>query len=255
NSGFLVFLGVAAFVVFIFATGTGGEITDAFNAVSGAAADTAPTATPEAGDQIPDIGGDTVDDAADTIPTFGLAFTQASAKAGLATLTTDDTPDSGYDRAEYGPKWTDVDRNGCNTRDDILARDLTDTKRDGCTVLSGSFVDPFTGSPFDYVRGSDPQPVAVVRVVGLESAWGAGASSWDVPRRAVFANDPLNLVTVSSAEADVRAGRGPDGWLPPNAGFVCGWAARQVAVMVKYGLSVTSSERAALDGALNTCTS
>ena len=35
-------------------------------------------------------------------------------------------PKTGYSREEFGPPWADVDRNGCDTRNDILARDLTD---------------------------------------------------------------------------------------------------------------------------------
>jgi hypothetical protein len=34
-------------------------------------------------------------------------------------------PKTGYTRDEFGPAWADVDRNGCDTRNDILARDLT----------------------------------------------------------------------------------------------------------------------------------
>ena len=33
-------------------------------------------------------------------------------------------PMTGYDRAQFGSSWADVDRNGCDTRDDILRRDL-----------------------------------------------------------------------------------------------------------------------------------
>ena len=35
-------------------------------------------------------------------------------------------PKTGYDRALFGQAWADVDRNGCDTRNDILQRDLTD---------------------------------------------------------------------------------------------------------------------------------
>ncbi|MBF4625894.1 HNH endonuclease, partial [Clavibacter sp. VKM Ac-2872] len=30
-----------------------------------------------------------------------------------------------YDRAAYGPSWADTDHNGCDQRNDVLARDLT----------------------------------------------------------------------------------------------------------------------------------
>ena len=34
-------------------------------------------------------------------------------------------PKTGYSRDQFGAAWADVDHNGCDTRNDILARDLT----------------------------------------------------------------------------------------------------------------------------------
>src|SRR6476469_6364301 len=34
-------------------------------------------------------------------------------------------PRTGYARAAFGAAWADIDRNGCDTRDDVLRRDLT----------------------------------------------------------------------------------------------------------------------------------
>ena len=48
----------------------------------------------------------------------GLSIIQAQVTKGRA-------PKTGYTRAQFGPAWADVDRNGCDTRNDILKRDLT----------------------------------------------------------------------------------------------------------------------------------
>ena len=62
-----------------------------------------------------------------------------------------------YDRAAYGPSWADTDHNGCDQRNDVLARDLTAvtyTKADpGCTVATGHLVDVYTGRSIDFTRG------------------------------------------------------------------------------------------------------
>ena len=54
-------------------------------------------------------------------------------------------PKTGYSRDEFVPAWADVDRNGCDTRNDILARDLIDeTFRPGtnkCVVTTGLLTD------------------------------------------------------------------------------------------------------------------
>ena len=52
---------------------------------------------------------------------------------------------TGYTRAQF-PHWSDLNRNGCDTRNEILRRDLTalifkvGTK--DCKVISGSLLDP-----------------------------------------------------------------------------------------------------------------
>lgn len=66
-------------------------------------------------------------------------------------------PRTGYTRAQFGPSWADADRNGCDTRNDILRRDLTNlTTRPGtreCVILSGKLQDPYTATTINFVRG------------------------------------------------------------------------------------------------------
>ncbi len=54
-------------------------------------------------------------------------------------------PKTGYEREQFGPAWKDVDRNGCDQRNDILARDLEgETFKPGthdCIVLTGTLHD------------------------------------------------------------------------------------------------------------------
>ena len=65
-------------------------------------------------------------------------------------------PKTGYGRDLFGPTWHDVDGNGCSTRNDILARDLTGIEReDGCSVSSGLLQDPYTDTAIDFTAGMD----------------------------------------------------------------------------------------------------
>ena len=66
-------------------------------------------------------------------------------------------PKTGYDRDQFGPAWTDSDGNGCDTRNDILARDLTQTSidGDGCTVRTGLLAGPYSRAWIPFVRGED----------------------------------------------------------------------------------------------------
>ena len=111
-------------------------------------------------------------------------------------------PDTGFARDVFGAVWADLDGDGCDTRDDVLARDLTDlafgTDGAACQVRAGTLVDPYTGERLAFRQGAD-EPVRVDHVVPLLDAWRQGARGWDDATRERFANDPLNLVASGSA--------------------------------------------------------
>lgn len=160
-------------------------------------------------------------------------------------------PRTGYDRDQFGPAWADVDHNGCDTRNDILERDLSDvTHRPGtqdCIVTSGVLQDPFTGAEIQFVRGQDTSSaVQIDHVVALSDAWQKGAQQLNEETRRQFANDPLNLLAVDGPSNSQKGDGDAATWLPPNRGFRCDYVARQTAVKVKYELWVTSAERDAI---------
>jgi Protein of unknown function (DUF1524) len=119
---------------------------------------------------------------------------RGSALALLATLAVKGrAPRTGYSREVFGQAWADTDRNGCDTRNDILRRDLTgkvikpDTN--GCLVLSGTLADPYTARIITFHRGEDSE-VDIDHVVSLSDAWQTGAFAWPNGKRLAFANDP-----------------------------------------------------------------
>jgi Protein of unknown function (DUF1524)/Excalibur calcium-binding domain len=161
-------------------------------------------------------------------------------------------PKTGYARDRFGRAWIDTDHNHCDTRDDILRRDLTqDAVTGGCEVTSGVLHDPYTGKVIRYTRGHSE--VDIDHLVPLSDAWQKGAAKWPESKREALANDPLNLLAV---DASTNRGKG-DGdaatWLPPRKTFRCAYVARQIAVKRKYGLWVTGAEKAAMGRVLKTC--
>ena len=164
----------------------------------------------------------------------------------------------GYQRAAFGQRWADVDRNGCDTRNDVLRRDLVDTTLDprthGCVVRTGTLVDPYTGQRLPSLRGPATSPdVEIDHVVALAAAWRTGAATWTPQRRERFANDPLNLLATSRAANQGKGGSDAAQWLPPLAAARCPFVARQVAVKQRWALSVTPAERDAVRRVLATC--
>jgi hypothetical protein len=184
-----------------------------------------------------------------------------SALAALATLTVKGrAPKTGYDRALFGQAWADVDRNGCDTRNDVLRRDLSPyvlkPGSNGCRVLSGTLYDPYLGRTIAFVRGPrTSSEVQIDHVVPLSDAWQKGAQQWTALQRTAFANDPLNLLAVDGLTNQRKSDGDAATWLPPNKAYRCSYAARQIAVKVRYGSWVTAAERDALGRILASCPS
>ncbi|NKR65355.1 DUF1524 domain-containing protein [Rhodococcus hoagii] len=171
-------------------------------------------------------------------------------------------PKTGYTRDQFGPAWTDdVDvqfgGNSCDTRNDILKRDLTNIVfRDGnCTVQSGTLVnDPYTGKTIDFVRGKDTSSaIQIEHVVALSDSWQKGAQQLSERERRNFANDPDNLIAVDGP-ANMAKGDGDAAtWLPDNKAYRCTYVTKQVQVKAKYRLWVTQAEKDAITRVLGAC--
>ncbi|WP_092097342.1 HNH endonuclease family protein [Curtobacterium sp. UNCCL20] len=180
-----------------------------------------------------------------------------AARAQLAALPVKGkAPATGYDRTgDFGTAWLDVDRNGCDTRNDVLARDLSTITRQGpCTVLTGTLVSPYTGATIDFVRGNTTSTlVQIDHVVALENAWRTGAQQLSLADREALANDPENLFAVDGhSNAQKRSGDAAT-WLPANTAFRCTYIEHQVAVKSRYRLWVAPAERDAMLRILNGC--
>jgi len=181
----------------------------------------------------------------------GLSVIQAQVTKGRAAKT-------GYTRAQFGPAWADVDRNGCDTRNDILKRDLTNEvfkeKTNGCTVLSGTLVDPFSGETINFVQGAKTSSeVQIDHSVALSNAWQTGAFKLTADQRKAFANDPLNLMAVKGRLNSQKGDGDAATWLPPLKSYRCDYVSRQIAVKIKYKLWFTAPEKEAMIKILKTC--
>ncbi|WP_144714287.1 HNH endonuclease family protein [Curtobacterium pusillum] len=180
-----------------------------------------------------------------------------TARAQLAALPVKGkAPATGYDRVgDFGTAWLDVDRNGCDTRNDVLARDLTAVVKQGpCKVLTGVLVSPYTGATIDFVRGNTTSTlVQIDHVVALENAWRTGAQQLTQAQREALANDPENLFAVDGhSNAQKRSGDAAT-WLPADTSFRCEYIEHQVAVKTRYRLWVAPAEHDAMARILQNC--
>lgn len=185
------------------------------------------------------------------------SISTAKARAELEALPTKDAGSmKGYSRSQFGKAWTDVDHNGCDTRDDILNRDMTDktwVDSKHCRVKSGTLHDPYTGKTLHWKRGGRDVLVDIDHVVALGNAWTSGASDLSESKRVALANDPDNLLAVDGPANRKKGDKDASKWMPDNDDFTCQYASKQVQVKTKYRLWVTDAERSALEDALDTC--
>ena len=180
---------------------------------------------------------------------------KGTALAAVAKLTVKGrAPKTGYSRDAFGQAWFDTNRNGCDTRNDILRRDLVNKDmKNWCKVLAGTRnPDPYTAKKIRFVVGGGSE-IDIDHVVALSDAWQKGAAKWPAGKRLAFANDPLNLLAVDAGANRSKGDGDAATWLPPNKSYRCTYVARQVAVKLKYQVWVTPAERDAMVRVLSKC--
>lgn len=174
-------------------------------------------------------------------------------------------PMTGYDPDHsFGSSWSDAatpsvngSRDGCDTRNDVLRRDLTQTVikpgTNGCVVLTGILHDPYGGTQIAWERGPQSAEVQVDHVVAKGNGWVTGAQQLSEQQRLDFANDPLNLLAVDGPLNSSKSDGDAATWLPPTKSYRCEYVARQIAVKDRYDLWVTAPEKEAMRRVLISC--
>ncbi|BBZ14628.1 HNH endonuclease family protein [Mycobacterium branderi] len=169
-----------------------------------------------------------------------------------------------YRRAAYGDAWTDDNdapggHNGCDTRNDILNRDLVDKtyvsiKRCPDAVATGTLHDPYTNATVAFQRGARVgESVQIDHIVPLALAWDMGAYNWPFAERVRFANDPANLLAVAGKANEDKGDSQPALWMPPNTAFWCQYSMQFIAVLRGYALPVDQASADVLRQAAATC--
>ena len=169
-----------------------------------------------------------------------------------------------YRRDEFGESWTDETsapggHNGCDTRNDILDRDLIDKtyvaiSRCPTAVATGTLRDPYTSASIAFLRGSQTgASVQIDHLVPLALAWDLGARNWTDDMRERFANDPANLLAVDGPTNQDKGDKEPSLWMPPNAAFHCQYAMQYIEVLRGYQLPVDAASVPVLREAASTC--
>ncbi len=168
-----------------------------------------------------------------------------------------------YDRTAFGDAWSDASdvvaaHNDCDTRNDVLARDLVQVRTgetSACprAVMAGELRSPYTGKFIVFRRGRNSSDVQIDHIVPLSYAWDMGAYAWPSARRLSLANDPANLVAVDGASNQTKSDAEPARWMPPAKAFHCQYATQFVLVIKAYGLFLDAPSKRVLARAIRRC--
>lgn len=157
---------------------------------------------------------------------------------------------SPYSRADW-PHW----QGGClDTRERVLieeSRRPVVRSRDGCTILSGDWLDPYTGESV-----TTPSALDVDHVISLKAAHQAGGWRWNRERRRAYANslvDADHLVAVQQSANRAKGSKGPSRWLPPRKDSHCWYATTWARIAKTWGLTLPAEDRRAIAAILRTC--
>lgn len=159
---------------------------------------------------------------------------------------------TGYKRSSFR-HWIDADRDGCNTRQEVLLEEalVSPEQGTGCTISGGEWYSEYDATVTDNARSLD-----IDHRVPLAEAWDSGASSWTAADREAYANDlgdARSLVAVSARTNRSKGDQDPTTWMPPYAGDRCQYLAYWVVVKTRWQLAVDPAEQEALQENLAGC--
>ncbi|NQV97088.1 MAG: HNH endonuclease [Acidimicrobiaceae bacterium] len=164
------------------------------------------------------------------------------AKSALASIKVENEHPNGYRRSLF-IHWTDVDGDGCDTREQVLIRDtVTKAQVDPyrCYLVAGDWVSPYDGAKLGN-RGD----VDIDHLVALKEAWDSGAWNWSEAQREAYANDTTDrrtLIAVTDRANISKGDKDPSNWMPPLRSYWCTYLGDWISVKARWGLSMDQSE-------------
>lgn len=144
-----------------------------------------------------------------------------------------------YDRNTFGD-WKDENRNCINTRHEVLIRDALQYQLDeqGCKVVSGLWIDFYTGEYLD-----DVSLIDIDHVVPLKEIWDSGGSAYSKTMLRTMFNDIDNLVVTHR-----KINRSKGSWEPhewhrfDELSNYCGFLSKWTNFKMKYYLTFDQTE-------------
>lgn len=178
-------------------------------------------------------------------------FVANDAKTILSTIKVENEYKTGYRRSLF-THWSDLDGNGCDTREEVLKRDSTSRPQVDpyrCYVVAGDWY-----SVYDGAKLNDRGDVDIDHVVALKEAWDSGAWAWSDSQRKAYANDLTDsrtLIAVRDRVNTSKSDKDPSNWMPPLRSYWCSYLSDWISIKARWGLSMDQSEFGRVKNLLN----
>lgn len=141
-----------------------------------------------------------------------------------------------YNREDWG-NWIDEDKDGLNTRDEVLAEEsLIKPVISNNKVVYGKWFDKYTGKYF-----TNPSDLDIDHLVPLKNAHISGASNWSKRKKNRYYNYlkyDNHLIAVSKSANRNKSDKSPVEWLPPNEEYQCEYVREWYKIKTDWGLTV-----------------
>ena len=183
-------------------------------------------------------------------PALAQPVTQTSTAPPITAVAAVTVP---YDRDLYR-HWIDADGDCQDTRQEVLILESVvpvTLDAQGCRVVEGSWLDPFTGDGF-----TDPTSLEIDHLVPLAEVHRSGGHLWTAQMREQYANDLRHrdtLIAVSASANRSKGDRDPASWLPSNEGYRCTYVRSWILVKATYRLQFDPAERQTIANVLAGC--
>ena len=156
----------------------------------------------------------------------------------------------GYSRNLF-KHWIDEDKDGCNTRYEVLISEAIVKPKvgAGCYLSGGKWRSVYEGKVFTNPTGLD-----IDHMVPLAEAWRSGAWAWTSAQRMDYANDLDDSRSLLAVTASLNRSKGDKdvaGWLPVKA--QCAYISNWIAVKSRFDLTVDPLEGEFLQSKIATC--
>ena len=166
------------------------------------------------------------------------------------TLTVTEDQVGGYARSLFR-HWIDADKDGCNTRYEVLIAEAIVKPKvgAGCYLTGGKWKSSYDGKVFTNPTGLD-----IDHMVPLAEAWRSGAWAWTASQRMEFANDledSRSLLAVTASLNRSKGDRDVADWLPVKA--QCAYISNWIAVKSRFDLTVDPTEGEFLQSKITIC--